>query len=89
MLGRGEKMVARKIVIKLPLHESFYYFGKDWDNGDGSEVGRIGRISCFVYRMDDGMFPGIGKIGICQAGVNDVEKDVADRIKTGLGHPNT
>ena len=70
MLGRGQKVVGREVIVKLTLNRPLYYFGDDRKDGYRTVVGWICRISGFVDRMDNGMFPGVGNVVGHDAGVD-------------------
>ena len=46
LVGRKE-MVFGQLTVELLVDCSFYDFGDDWDNGDGTVVGRVGWIARF------------------------------------------
>ena len=86
VLGVREEVVVGEVVVKLALYNTFNYLGYDGDDGYGSEVGRIGRISGFVDRIDERVFPLFGNVALSEARVNNAMQDRADHRKAHLDH---
>ena len=80
LVGRQE-MVFGQVTVELLVDCSLYDFGDDWDNGDGTVVGRVGWIAGFKDRVHQGVFPGQRNIGLGNARVDQIQDDLPDRIK--------
>ena len=79
-------MVVGEVVIKLPMNDPLNYFGDDRNERDGSEIGRVRGVTGFEKRLDNGVFPRIGDIGLGYGRVDYVKDDVTDSWETGLQH---
>ena len=64
VLGWGQEMILGEVIVELLVYSPLYNFGEDGKDGDWPEVGWIRGIAGFVNRIDKGMFPGFGDVGI-------------------------
>ena len=70
------------------LYYFLYDFGEGGDDGNGTVVGCFGSAAGFVDGMNNGVFPGCGKITGCKTRVENEEKDVTDGTKTKFEDPD-
>ena len=63
-------MVLGKVIVKLLVDGPLYNFGDDWDYGNWPEVGWVRRITGFMDRVNEGVFPGLRNIRERDAGID-------------------
>ena len=88
VLGWGKEVIFSHVSVKLPLDNFLYDLWKSRDDGDGTEVWGFGEATGFMDRMNDWVFPGRWEFTGCETGVDDVEQDMANGVKTELQNPD-
>ena len=81
-------MVFRQVGIELLVDSALQDFGNDGYDGDRTEIGRVRRVAGFEDGMDEGVFPGLGDIGLGYARVEQMQEHLTDRVKTRAEHVN-
>ena len=58
VLAWGQEVILGEVGVELLLYSSLHNFGNGRDDGNGTEIGRFGRIAGLKDRVNEGMLPG-------------------------------